>query len=118
MEMTNEKKEQPALSDVEQHHVKRYRIAAHAMQSGVKFNAELAQGGMSSDQTPKMLRTGINSALADQAGLANLLMAKGVFTREEYLRAMADAMEEEARRYEAMLSGMTGGKVVLDWVDR
>jgi hypothetical protein len=75
----------------------RYLHHSHRMQAGVEYTAD------KSDQTPKMLRVGVNAAMADQSGLANLLIAKGVFTLDEYERAMADGMEAEANRYEAAL---------------
>jgi hypothetical protein len=78
----------------------RYFRAAHAMQSGVA--ADQAMG--SDDGSPKHLRTGVNSALTNQAGLVNLLIAKGVFTEEEYVKAIADEMEAEVKRYEDRLS--------------
>lgn len=104
-----------ALNDVEKHHWERYLRACHAMQSGVKHDMETSPGGMSQDTMPKYLRTGVNSALVDSSAVGRLLVAKGVCTREEYLRALADTMEEEAHRYETLLSERLGGKVVLDW---
>jgi hypothetical protein len=103
------------LSDVEKHHIERYNRASHAMQSGVKHTMELSPGGMDVGSMPKMLRTGINSAMVESAALAKLLVEKGIFTREEWLRAVADMMEHEAHRYEAELGEKLGGKVVLDW---
>lgn len=88
-------------------HNQRYFLAAHAMQTGVEFSKD------KSDQTPKQLRVGINSAMSEHAGLATLLMEKGLFTKEEYLKAIADAMEDEAKRYEDKLAKETGTKVVL-----
>lgn len=104
-----------AMNDVEKHHWERYLRACHAMQSGVKHDMETSPGGMSQDTMPKHLRTGINSALVDSSAIGKLLMAKGIFSREEYLRSLADVMEEEAHRYEKFLSERLGGKVVLDW---
>jgi hypothetical protein len=42
-----------------------------------------------------------------------LLIAKGVFTREEYLKAIADAMEGEVKRYEDHLAKLIGRTVTL-----
>ncbi len=72
----------------------RYKKACHAMQTGVAFTKDKA------DQAPKHLRVGVNVALRDQSSLVGLLIAKGVFTREEYMKAIADGMEEEAAGYE------------------
>jgi hypothetical protein len=74
---------------------KRYLHHSHRMQSGVEHLKD------KNDQTPKQLRVGVNAAMSDQSGLANLLMSKGLFTLDEYEKAMADAMEREADRYEA-----------------
>lgn len=79
------------------------------MQTGVAVD----QARGSQDGTPKHLRTGINAAMADLAGLATLLIEKGVFTREEYTKAIADSMEREKQRYEEHLAASYGLKVSL-----
>lgn len=73
----------------------RYDVAAHAMQSGVEF--EMYHDSKPTE--PKHLRAGVNSALANCAGIAKLLITKGIITEEEYVKAMADAMEAEVERY-------------------
>jgi hypothetical protein len=55
----------------------------------------------------------VNSALVDQAGLVKLLIARGIITEEEYAKCIADAMEDEARRYEQELSERLGTKISL-----
>ena len=45
---------------------------------------------------------------SDLAGLAKLLIDKGVFTLEEYLTALADQAELEANTYEHEISGRFG----------
>ena len=67
------------------------------MQSGVAH--EMATCDRATQ--PKHLRVGVNSAMVDNAALANLLIAKGVITLQEYMIAIADEMEEEVKRYEA-----------------
>ena len=89
----------------------RYHAAAHAMQSGVAMEMELP--GNHAATTPKHLRVGINSALVDSAGLAELLISKSVITEDEYLEAMAAAMEREAARYQQLLSDRLGTNVTL-----
>lgn len=78
----------------------RYTNAVHAMQSGVatlmNFDAN--------ETSPKHLRVGVNSALCDSSALAKLLISKGLITEEEYLKAEADMMEEEVKRYEQSLA--------------
>lgn len=75
----------------EKEYADRYNAAAHAMQSAVAMSQEVRSGA-----EPKGLRVAVNTALADQASLARLLMDKGVITSIEYYRALADGMEKEA----------------------
>lgn len=79
----------------------RYRAAVHGMQSGVA--AEMVLGAGSAATEPKHLRVGINAAMCDHSALVQLLIGKGIFTRDEYLTAIADAMEAEKARYEQRL---------------
>lgn len=79
----------------------RYLKAAHAMQSGVAAMMAINPNGATS---PKHLRVGVNSAMTEQRALATLLIERGLFTAEEYAKAMADAMEAEVGTYEAELS--------------
>ena len=81
----------------------RYMRAGHAMQSGVA----LEQAAGSGDGTPKHLRVGINSTLVGQAAIAGLLIERGLFTLDEYEKALADEMEAEVRRYEERNPGVT-----------
>lgn len=87
----------------------RYLAATHAMQSGVAatmaFDAK--------DTEPKHLRTGVNVALRDHTSLVELLIAKGLFTLEEYQKAIADGMETEVKSYEASLSKHYGANITL-----
>lgn len=83
----------------------RYERAAHAMQAGAKM--ECAR----TNEHPQS-RIGINTALRDHASLALLLVAKGIITEDEYLKAVADGMEDEVRQLEARLSS-GGTKITL-----
>lgn len=87
----------------------RYEKALHAMQSGVmmemNFNAKPTD--------PKHMRVGINSAMVNDSAIANLLMAKGIITSDEYVEAVTVTMEAEAARYEKHLSDHYGIKVTL-----
>ena len=87
----------------------RYNAAAHAVQSGIA----MLMHHRPSIAEPKHLRVGIDTAKAEQAGLALLLINKGVFTLEEYQQAMADAMEQEKARSESELSELLGTQVHL-----
>jgi hypothetical protein len=79
-------------------HLARYLAAAHAMQSGVAY--EMNNAPTDPDWRYKDVRTGVNSAMVDMGGLAALLIEKGLFTKEEYAKAVADAMEREVANYE------------------
>ena len=89
----------------------RYAAAAHAMQSGVATEMHTPGGQRLTE--PKHLRVGINSALVDTSGLAQLLMDKGLITQLEYFTAIADAMVGEHERYERELSEHFGSKITL-----
>ena len=89
-----------------------YIEAAHAMQSGVASEIEL-KGEKGAAADPKNLRVGVNMAMADQAGLASLLIAKGVFTKEEYIEAITKSANDEADRYQKLLSEAFGRPVTL-----
>lgn len=92
----------------------RYFAAAHAVQSGVKADMETDPNPSSRGATtPKHLRTGLISAMADHGSLAGLLIAKGVFTEAEYLDAIASGMEAEQARYEQLLTRRLGKPVTL-----
>jgi hypothetical protein len=79
------------------------------VQSGVQALEDLD----GKPESSKHLRVGINTALVDHAALAELLIAKGLITRKEYAKALADAMEREHRRLEAAISKRVGSAVSL-----
>lgn len=87
----------------------RWKAAAHAMQSGVAFD----EGQGSTSLQPKHLRVGINCAMCDHSALVRLLIEKGILTEPEYLKAIADEMEREVKRYETRLTEQLGTKVTL-----
>lgn len=82
----------------------RYRAALHAMQSGVMAKMNINP----TDTTPKNLRVGINSALVCHFALAKLLIDKKIITEDEYAEAIADAMEQEVKSFEAWLTEHIG----------
>lgn len=86
-----------------------YVQAAHAMQSGVamKMNVDV------SETTPKHLRVGVNSAMVETSALAKLLVAKGVFTKEEFEAVLTEEMTAEAERYEKWCREKFGPGVTL-----
>lgn len=87
----------------------RYLELCHAMQSGVamKMNYDPME------TTPKHLRVGVNAAMADQAALAQLLMAKGVISEDEYYDALIASMEREVAMYQDWLSKHTDANITL-----
>lgn len=87
----------------------RYVKAAHAMQSGVAAKMALNP----SETTPKHLRTGVNSAMVEHSALAKLLEDKGIITADEYVAALATAMEAEVKLYEDELARITGQNITL-----
>lgn len=89
----------------------RYMAAAHAMQTGVAYKMV----SHPDETTPKHLRVGVNAAMADQSGLVRLLIEKGVFTEEEYVKAVADSMERERDLYQQWVNDHYGsdGKITL-----
>jgi len=79
----------------------RYLDAAHAMQTGVAFTMHADPG----ETDPKHLRVGINTAMVEHGALVGLLIAKRLFTIEEYYKALADMMEIEVQTYAEKLPG-------------
>jgi hypothetical protein len=75
----------------------RYLSAGHKIQSAIAFLMNFP--ARYSAQEPKHLRVGVDTLKAEQAGLADLLIAKGVFTKDEYAEAVTRAVEVEAERY-------------------
>jgi len=90
-------------------YVARYTAAMHAVQTGVAMEMNFNLNPTS----PKHLRVGVNSAMVDSGALATLLMEKGVFTEEEYRKALAEGAEREAETYAARLSAQLGSRVTL-----
>jgi hypothetical protein len=90
----------------------RYKSAAHGMQSGVAMEMS-SQGDNAAAATPKHLRVGVNSALVETSAIAKLLIDKGIITEDEWVRALADGMEEERARYEKKLSALAGAEITL-----
>ncbi|HZQ01398.1 MAG TPA: hypothetical protein VFB13_17770 [Reyranella sp.] len=93
------------LTDEERRSLRaRYEAAAHAMQSG----AAIMLDGGSTQATPKHLRVGVNTAMADQGSLARLLIAKGLITEREYYVAIAEGMERERDLYISTVQALLG----------
>ena len=83
----------------------RYRHLMARMQTGVAvLLAHRAEPGCQ----PKHLRVGVNAALCDGSALAKLLIAKGVISEAEYLKAIADEAEREASEYQDRVRTLLG----------
>jgi hypothetical protein len=87
----------------------RYLSALHAMQSGVAAMMNID----SADTQPKHLRVGVNSALVSSGAIVKLLIDKGLFTEAEWMKALADEMENEVIDYMHKLSEIYGKDVKL-----
>ena len=87
----------------------RYINAMHAVQTGV---ATMMQIDTSATE-PKHLRVGVNSAMIETATLTRLLIKKGIITELEHVSALADAAEEEVKRYEDKVRGAYGRDVKI-----
>ncbi|MBA7468385.1 hypothetical protein ES707_03633 [subsurface metagenome] len=84
----------------------RYQKALHAMQTGVAFMMNYK----TKETEPKHLRVGVNASMCDQAGLVEMLIEKGIITREEYMKAIVKSMEAEVDRYGELIAAQTGLK--------
>lgn len=88
----------------------RYYALGHAIQSGIAYLMEKDKKLVD----PKHLRVGINTAHVTDHAIAELLIAKGVFTEDEYRAQLLVSMEKEVRKLEAEISELNGGvKVTL-----
>lgn len=88
----------------------RYLAAMHAVQSAVAMDIEMS-GANGAGADAKHLRTGINSCLVDSHAVATLLIEKGVFTEAEYVKALADAAEDERDRMTVRMRERLGPNV-------
>lgn len=93
---------------------RRYEAAAHAVQAGVGMEMNDDPPSRSGSATsPKMLRTGVNMAMVGNGALVRLLIAKGVFTEDEYFEELVNGVEAEHAAYEERLSARFGATVKL-----
>lgn len=95
------------MTPEDQVNLDRYAAAMHAVQSAVAHDIQVSgDNGAGADH--KHLRTGINACLVDSIAVAQLLMAKGIFTESEYFKAIADAAEREQASMTERLRLRTG----------
>lgn len=87
----------------------KYQALCHAMQTGVACELEKNN----SSGTPKHLRVGVNVAMSDHGALVKLLIAKGIFTEDEYFGALIEMMQREVDSYQERLSKIYGANITL-----
>lgn len=85
-----------------------YEEALHGVQSAIRYRME--NGGRSHE--PKHMRVGIDMGKADMCGLATLLIAKGVFTPEEYVEHLRIAANQELHMHEEEIRALTGNPAI------
>jgi hypothetical protein len=83
----------------------------HAMQSGVAQS--MHTGKRDPGTEPKHLRVGVNNALVEASAIVKVLVDKGIFTPDEYFRAVNDLLKEEVARYEKELANHYGTDIKL-----
>lgn len=95
--------EDPLLADL----TRRYRKTLHGVQSAIAYAIDRGDGYAATE--PKHLRVGIDSAHVSNLALANLLIAKGVFTNIEYVGALLGAAEAELADWELRFAPLKFG---------
>lgn len=84
-----------------------YEAAMHGVQSAIKAaNPER-------NDVWKHLRVGIDSAHITDLALAELLISKGVFTRDEYVEAVRLAANAELDRHEKEWNAHSDTKIIF-----
>ena len=85
-----------------------YLKIVHSIQCAIDFDHKVKMNEEGEDKSwePKHLRVGIDTTKAEDAGLAVLLIKKGVITEEEYYQAMLDGVKKELEIYERKYPGV------------
>lgn len=90
-----------------------YEQAAHGVQSAIMHAMNQDNGsGLVSGTSPKHLRVGVDSAHVTDYAVAELLMEKGVFTREEYEEKVRLAMNDELAKREDAAKHVNNGVTI------
>lgn len=81
---------------------------SHRVQSGIAFLLSGAErkGERFPECEPKHLRVGVNSALIETSALARLLLAKKIFTAEEYFDMLIKVWRDEVDSYTARVKAI------------
>lgn len=88
----------------------------HQLQTAIAMELEQDEGPLVTEHEKrfrKHLRVGIDSLFVGDLALARLLIAKGIFSDEEYKVATIDALAEEVERRRAGLSERLGINIQL-----
>lgn len=88
--------------------IERYLRAMQGVQSAIAWAMTHPDREVNKLVEPKHLRVGVDSSMISHLALAKLLIAKGLFTLQEYEEAMADAAEEELMNWENQASQAAG----------
>lgn len=106
----------------------RYLAAMHAVQTGIEYRRQYdrkfveekhllvgiaSAEGTDAAQNELLIRSRITERQIEHAALAQLLIGKGIFTEEEYTRALAEWAEREQKDYEQELARHYGAKITL-----
>ncbi len=86
----------------------RYKLAGKRAIAALSFSAQHTGIG-----EPLHLLMGITSTMAQEQGLAELLMKKGVIPKLEYKRAVVEAYENEIETVRQELSKLLGREIIL-----
>jgi len=93
----SETADEKPLTDEEREILNRYHAHGHAIQTGIKV---LLGCNATHECEPKHLRVGISLSKTDHAGLVELLIEKGLFTRQEYFQKMEKMAAKERQNYQ------------------
>lgn len=80
----------------------RYIEAAHRIQSAVATEIQLV-GDSNAGASSKHLRTGLNMVMADVSTILNILVAKGIITKDELIDSITKGTEVEAERLRSIV---------------
>lgn len=86
----------------------------HGVQSAIKYELE-TRGWRGTESEWKHLRVGIDMRAAEERGLVELLISKGIITGEEYIEQMRLAANEELARYTEHLRKTYGLPPIVDF---
>ena len=85
-----------------------YHSLMHQMQSAIAMCIGL---GIDIGASPKHLRVGVNSALIDSGALADLLLKKGLITKEEFGAMVVEKVRADVEDYKERLRQHLGRPV-------